>query len=162
MVSWLIIIGTILILLFCFVIFFGAPYLPTLSAQRLAALQMLELKQGQTLIELGCGDGSMLKECARRGIKAVGYELNPCLVVVAKARNFRHRKLVSVKWANLWNADISQADGIFVFLLPKFMGRLDKKIVAEAAKGTKLASYAFKVPNKKIAKQSDAVFLYRY
>jgi precorrin-6B methylase 2 len=78
----------IIILAFQFVVLFlGAPYVPTLHKQREIALDLLKLKPGQTLIDLGCGDGAMLIEAAKRGIKVVGYEINPLLVFIAWAAN---------------------------------------------------------------------------
>lgn len=70
------------IIIFGFVILFGAPYLPTLKPQIKIALDMLDLQPGQTLIEIGSGDGRVLKAAAERGWNAVGYELNPVLVEV--------------------------------------------------------------------------------
>lgn len=151
-----------LVLIFGFVLFYGAPYLPTHRKQAATALDMLDLKKGQTLYELGCGDGRVLKEAAKRGINCVGYELNPILVVFAWFYTFRYRRLVKVVWGNFWKADLAPADGIFVFLIKRFMVKLDKKIVAEGSEGVKLVSYAFKVPKRKVALEKDALFLYKY
>lgn len=151
-----------LVLLFGFVLLYGAPYLPTQAKQTQIALDLLDLKKGQTLYELGCGDGRVLKQAAKRGIKSVGYELNPILVVVAWIYTIRYRKLVKIVWGNFWRADLGQADGIFVFLIERFMPKLDEKIKKDAKKGTKLASYAFKIPGKKPAKYKGGLFLYQY
>jgi precorrin-6B methylase 2 len=87
----------IIILAFQFVVLFlGAPYVPTLHKQREIALDLLKLKPGQTLIDLGCGDGAMLIEAAKRGIKVVGYEINPLLVFIAWARTRRYSKNVKI------------------------------------------------------------------
>ena len=148
--------------LFGFVLFYGAPYLPTLRRQSEAALDLLDLKKGQTLYELGCGDGRVLKLAARRGLKAVGYELNPLLVAAAWLNTLRYRRRVKVIWGNFWNADLKPADGIYVFLLDRFMEKLDGKLRRDAAAGTKVASYAFEIPGKKPSKQKAGVFLYKY
>jgi len=65
-----------LVLLFCGIVFIGAPYVPTKRAQIAAALDLLELKVGDLLLELGAGDGRVAKAAAERGIRVVGYELN--------------------------------------------------------------------------------------
>lgn len=140
---------------------FGAPYLPTLNEQRQIALDMLELKPGQTLYDLGCGDGRMLRSAAQAGFKAVGYELSPILYVVAKIVNWRYRKQVKVILGNYWAADWAPADGIFVFLMDRYMGRFDKK-VKQLGKPIKVASYTFKVPGKKPVRTKKAVYLYQY
>jgi SAM-dependent methyltransferase len=142
------------------VIFFGAPYVPTLRARRREALDLLNLKKGQVLYDLGSGDGSLLAEAAARGIKAVGYELNPFLVAVAWLKTRRHRELVRVKWGDFWRADLSRADGVYVFLIDRFMARLESKISQEAKPGLKLVSHAFKLPGRKAAAKRGALFLY--
>jgi DNA modification methylase len=70
----------VLLLAFGGVILRGAPYVPTLDPQARAALELLDLKPGQTLLELGSGDGKILVVAARAGLHVVGIELNPFLV----------------------------------------------------------------------------------
>jgi SAM-dependent methyltransferase len=152
----------VLILAYGFVLLFGAPYFPSLKPHLKAALDLLDLKPGQTVYDLGCGDGRFLKAAARQGIKAVGYELNPFVFAYAWLTTRRQRKLIKVRWGNFWRADISKADAIFVFLLDKYMPQLDKKLKAEAKKDLKLASHTFKIPGKKLAAQNYGVFLYKY
>jgi hypothetical protein len=159
---WIVWGGAILLVLtFGAVLLVGAPYMPTLSRPRQDALDLLALKPGQTLFELGSGDGSLLKEAASRGLKVVGYELNPILVVISRLRTIKYGRQVKIKWGNFWKADLSKADGIFVFLLDRYMAQLDAKIKKEAGP-TKLVSHAFKVPGKKPTKKVGAMFLYKY
>ena len=156
-------IASIIVLSFGAVLLVGAPYLPTLKDARKRSLDLLDLKPDQTLYELGSGDGSLLIEAARRGINCVGYELNPLLVTIAWFRSWRYRKHIKIVWGNYWRADLAPADAIFVFLLDKYMGKLDKKIEHDrAGKPVLLATHAFKVPGKKPTKRSGAVFLYKY
>jgi len=158
----LIIVIIFIFFVFAFSIVFGAPYVPTLRAQRKAALDLLDLKKGQTLYELGSGDGSLLIEAAARGWKAVGYELNPILVLITRYRARRSHGRVKVVWGNFWKADFGSADAIFIFQLDRSMKNLEAKILAEKKGRLKIASHAFKIPGKKPARQKDAVFLYIY
>jgi SAM-dependent methyltransferase len=152
----------IVVLLFGFVLLFGAPYLPVLRPQLVAALELADLSPGQHLLELGCGDGRVLIAAAERGIIVTGYELNPVLAFVAWVRTRKYRKQVKVIWGNFWRKPFPNADGIFVFLLPKYMSKLDKKIIQEISKPVKLVSFAFRVEGKPITKQKSGVFLYVY
>lgn len=160
--NWLVAFLGGIVLLFGFVLLFGAPYLPTLKKQTEGALDLLELKKGQTLLELGCGDGRILRAAARRGLYAVGYELNPLLVLIAWLHTMRYRQFVRVKWANYWGKTWPPADGIFVFLLNKYMAKLDKKITQECSKPVKVVSFAFKIPGRKIQATKDGLYLYTY
>jgi tRNA1(Val) A37 N6-methylase TrmN6 len=77
----------ILLITGCFaaVTLVGAPYLPSFSADVEKLFDKAGLKKGDRLIELGCGDGKVLIAAARRGVKSVGYELNPIIALVVTA-----------------------------------------------------------------------------
>lgn len=157
-------VGLLLILLaFQFVVLFlGAPYVPTLSKQREAALDLLELKKGQILIDLGCGDGAMLVSAARRGIKCVGYEINPLLAYIAWARTRRYGSKVKIVRGNFWQKKWPQADAVFVFLTERYMERLNQNMKNRFKKPVKLVTYGFSIQAKKATATKGACFLYRY
>lgn len=159
----LILIVVLIVMMFAAVLLYGAPYLPTLSNNVETALDLLDLKKGQTMLELGCGDGRMLVAAARREIHSVGYELNPVLYLYARIRTLRYKNYVSVKFGNYWTKKWPKADGMYVFLLERYMNKLDNKIVQYANKKSfKLVSFAFKIEGKKPAKESSGMFLYKY
>ena len=165
---WLAGIGGVLLSCFGFVLLRGAPYLPTLTRQVDTALDLIGLREGQTLLELGCGDGKVLIAAAERGWNVVGYELNPILAFIAWARTRRFRKgpgRVKVVCGDFWSKKWPPAEGIFVFLLDSFMLKLDTKIVqsyGKSVKPVKLVSFAFQIPGRKADIERDGLFLYEY
>ncbi len=159
----LLILFTLVVLAFGIVLLYGAPYVPTLKSQQVAALKLLNLKQGQTMLELGCGDGRVLRAAAKQGIRGVGYELNPIMYVVAVLVTWRYRKLVSIRFGNFWQGTWPPADGIYVFLLDRFMEKLHKKITQEyLGKKVKVVSYTFKIPQQTPVKTETGLYLYEY
>jgi hypothetical protein len=162
MIDFVIALLGMVVFAFGFVVAFGAPYLPTLDNHKKLALEMLDLKKGDTLLELGCGDGRILLAAAQNGIKCVGYEINPLLVLIALWRTRHYRQLVRVKMQNYWGEKLPEADAIFVFLLPKYMTKLHNKITQETRKPVKLISVAFEIPSKKATKAQSGLFLYTY
>lgn len=160
--SWVLVLGFAIILLFSFVILFGAPFLPTLSSRTAEALDLLDLKPGQTLVELGSGDGRILRAAAERKIYAIGYELNPLLVLWSRLLHRKYRSYITVRWGNYWRHTLPKTDGIYVFLLNPFMEKLDKKITQEITQNVKLVSFAFAIPGKKPTKELNGLLLYKY
>lgn len=163
--NWFFLAFIVVVLLFGFVILFGAPYLPTLKRQTDDALNLIALKKGQTLLELGCGDGRVAKAAAQRGLRVIGYELNPILAAVAWLNTIKYRGQVKIIWGNYWQKKWPETDGIFVFLLDKYMEKLDKTIVQkvkEQGKPVRLVSYTFQIPGRKIDAEQGGLFLYKY
>lgn len=155
---------SLLIIIVCFggVVLVGAPYLPTLTPQLETALKLANLKSGQTLLELGCGDGKVVIAAAKQGINVVGYELNPLLALIAWVRTRRYRKNVRIVWGNFWFKDWQEADAIFVFLLTRYMEKLDKKIGQYPHKPVRLVSFAFNIKGKQPIKIKDGIYVYDY
>lgn len=150
-------------LLFGFVVLFGPPYVPTLRRNLNSALDLLDLKPGQTVLDLGSGDGRVLIAAAKRGANVVGIELSPILVVVSWFRTRRYRKQVRIIWGSYFTVQWPPADAIFTFMIPRQMARLDKRIEQWRGKNpVRLASFAFSVPGKKPKAVQKGVFLYEY
>ena len=162
--SFWVIWGLAMLLLACYaaVLAFGAPYLPTLKKTQADALKLINLKKGQLLLDLGSGDGTVLNNAAASGLRAIGYELNPFLVVISRFINRRHGRNAKTVLGNFWHADISQADGIFIFLLDSYMEKFDDFIKNQSHKKLKVVSHAFQIPGKKPVKKVGALFLYEY
>lgn len=158
----LVVAGLFVVACFGFVLARGAPYLPTLRRQVETALELANVMPGKTLLELGCGDGKVLVAAAKTGVHAIGYELNPLLFLVAWLRTRRFRKHVRVVWGDFWIKEWPESDAIFVFLLDRYMDKLDKKITQYNHKPVKLVSFAFKLSNREEDAEKDGVYLYEY
>lgn len=154
--------ASVIVLCFGFVLLFGAPFLPTLKPQIDTALDLLDLAPGQTMLELGSGDGRVLIAAARRGLNAVGYELNPILVLVSRLTTWRYRRQVSIIWGDYWRSTWPRADGIFSFILPRYMKKLHNKVIQYPYKPLRVASFAFAIPGANLLRAEQGVFLYGY
>ena len=153
----------ICLLLFGLVIFIGAPYVPTLASQQREALKLLGLKKGQTILDLGSGDGRLLREAARQGYGAVGIEANPLLVLISYVVCLPYRKNIRIIWGDMWRTKWPKTDGIYVFLHTRFMKRLDNKIIQQySSEKINVVSYAFEIPGRKVVKKHKGLFLYAY
>jgi hypothetical protein len=160
---WLLI-AAIFAMLTLSVVFFGAPYVPTRARDMDKLFAAARLKKSDVLVDLGSGDGRLLLAAATRGIKSVGVELNPLLVVITWWRLRNIRQLASVRYTNFWRYRLpSDTTCVFVFLAEPFMERLRRYLESESKRlghPITLVSYGFSLPGYKPVRTADAVLVY--
>lgn len=139
----------------------GAPWVPVRSFDVEQLLDDSKLEKGQLYIELGCGDGRLIKAAAARGAHAIGYELNPLLWIIATLRT-AGIKNARVKFGDFWKADLTKADVVMAFLVPRTMPRLDRKASKELKKSAVLVSYIFEIAGKKPKSKHKSWLIYQY
>lgn len=149
---------------FLLVVLRGAPYVPTHKPAVEHALDMLNLPKGSTILDLGSGDGVVLKAAAQRGYNAIGYEINPILCVISYLRCWKYRGQVSVRWRDFWLARMPEdTDAIFVFLAGPYLHKLHKKLSRERSKPLSVVSYGFLIPGAgEPVKSANALHLYKF
>jgi protein-L-isoaspartate O-methyltransferase len=129
-----------------------APYVssPFRAVDRM--LELAALKPGETLYDLGAGDGRIIISAAQRyGVKAVGIEMNDKLV---KSANERISKLglqdrAKVVQGDLLQADLAPADVVVIFLQPLSNEELRPRLEKYLKPGSRVLSYSFAVPGWK-------------
>ena len=155
---------TVIVVLVGFVAFTGAPYVPSKRRDVARAFEELyKLTAKDVLVDIGSGDGVVLREAARHGAKAVGYEIHPVLVLVAKMLS-RGNANVQVKLANFWRTPLPDSvTVVYTFGDARDIVKMYARVQHEATRiGSKLAfiSYAFTVPGINPAKTVGAHHLY--
>lgn len=158
----LILIILVVSLAFAIAGFRGAPYVPILRRDSEQLFKLAKLERGQTLLDLGSGDGRLLRAAAARGIRGIGYEINPVMVAVSRILSWRYRQLVTTHLADLWSTRLPKSDAIYVFLMPKYMPKLHRKLTAEINRPTRVISYAFEIPGAKLIASNRNTFVYQY
>src|SRR6516162_11624288 len=106
-------------------------WVPTPQALVDKMLDMAKVTSKDYVIDLGSGDGRTVITAAKRGAKALGIEYNPDMVELSKrnaAKAGVSDKASFVK-ADLFEADLSPATVITMFLLPDINLRLRPKIL---------------------------------
>lgn len=122
------------------------------------------MKKTDLLIDLGAGDGVVLKAAANTGAKAIGVEINPILTLIMKIR-FCHNKRVSVKCRNFYKYRFpKETTVVYAFAVSLHINKIYQKISDEATRLNKtiyFISNAFDPKDKKPEKQFDSFYLYK-
>lgn len=127
--------------------FFGAPYVPTNGKFVEEILEEANLKKGQIFIELGSGDGRVVREAVRKHeVKGIGVEIHLLLIWYSRIMS-KIQKLKNIEFLqkNFFKVDLKKTDVLFLFLLPKTLIKLKDKILKECKKGTLIISHGFKI-----------------
>ena len=150
--------------LFGLVVLRGAPYVPTQRKVLDKAFDKLyPLGEGDVLVDIGCGDGVVLRAAAARGARAVGYELNPLLVLLAKLLS--RSPLITVKLADFWRVELPpETTVIYTFGESRDIARMYRKAEETAGRHkTTIAfiSFGFAVPGREPVGYDGSCYLYR-
>lgn len=147
----------------------GAMYTSTGRVKIRKALDAVTMKRGELLVDIGCGDGRVLRAARKRyGVSCLGFEINP--IAFAKARLLSMgRKGVEIRCRNFWKADLGKADIVSCYLFPDVMRRLGTKLGKELASGARVISFNFPIPGWKHEAvlradsrlHNDPIYIYR-
>ena len=131
---------------------FLAPWSATPKRVVRKMLELAEIKPGETLYDLGCGDGRVLIEASKRyKIESVGIE---CQEKLARESGKNARKnglenLVTIVEGDVFGQDLSGADIVFTYLTDPGMNMLKDKLSAELKDDARIVSHYYTFKNVK-------------
>lgn len=142
-----------------------APWWRTNRKTARAICELVEIDRQDIVYDLGCGDGTLIITVGREfGAKAVGVEIDPLRVWIARIRVWMNNLLekVEVRQGDLFKTNLSEASVVVVYLVPKTLEKLLPKFRKELKKGTRIVSYRYGM-NLKIVKEDkkNNLFLYK-
>lgn len=151
---------------FLLIVLRGAPYVPTRARDTEALFALHAFKPGEVLVDLGSGDGRVLLAAAKRGVRSVGYELNPLLAGLTWLRLRPFKSLATVRCRDFWLTPLPQDTAVvFVFLAGPFMHKLDRYLAREATRLDReitLISYGMKIEGRSSQQEQGGFVVYRY
>jgi len=144
----LILISTSVYTIFLIISWFaGAPYVPTKKKDIEKLLSHVKMKKGELMIDLGCGDGRILRAAAAKyGVRGIGYDVNALVIHFAKIRGRFQNLPLTFERKDIREIDYSQADIIYLYLFPKIILELQERFDTNTKKSVTIISHAFKIP----------------
>lgn len=134
------------------------PYVPTPTEVVEAMLKLGGAKAGDLVMDLGCGDGRIVVMAAQKfGARGVGVDINPERIKDAEANAKQAGVTDKVKFIenNLFNADLTGATLVTLYLLPDVNLRLRPKLLRELPVGTRIVSHSFDMGDWKADKMIE-------
>ncbi|MHB0994891.1 MAG: SAM-dependent methyltransferase [Elusimicrobiales bacterium] len=126
----------------------GVPFVPVPAGAARKMLEAAGLKPGETVYDLGCGDGRIVHLAAREyGAKGVGVELSPIMYLLAKARGALRGPSAEIRLGDFRNQDLSKADVVCCYLNSKTMAALRDKFLRELKPGARVVSCVYRIPD---------------
>jgi ubiquinone/menaquinone biosynthesis C-methylase UbiE len=131
-----------------------APYLPSPQAVVERMLEAAQLKPGETLYDLGSGDGRIVITAAQKfGANAVGIEISDalCRSTLKKIVALNLESQVKIVHGNALKADLSAADVVTLYLLTTSNARLRPNLEKYLKPTARVVSLDFGIPGWKDA-----------
>jgi ubiquinone/menaquinone biosynthesis C-methylase UbiE len=119
---------------------------------------MANLKPGETLYDLGCGDGRILIAAAERyKVKAVGVEISSHMAHRAadQVKRARLENQVTIVHGDMLKADLSHADVVTLYLATSANDRLRPALERSLRPHSRVVSYDYPIPGWKAIDTSE-------
>jgi ribosomal protein L11 methylase PrmA len=130
-------------------------------------LELAQVKKGDTVYDLGSGDGRIVITAAKKyGARAVGFEIDPDLIKQSRGNIKKEglEKLAEIREQDILTVDLSPVSVLTMYLLPSVNLKLKPKILSEMKPGSRVVSHAFDMgdwkPDKTVQIDGRTVYLW--
>jgi SAM-dependent methyltransferase len=121
------------------------PFVPTPQEVVDKMIELAGVKEGDVVYDLGSGDGRIVITAAKKGARAVGFDVDGDLVKDSQ-ENIRKaglEKLAEIKQQDILTVDLSPATVVTMYLLPDVNLKLKPNILKQLKPGSRVVSHAF-------------------
>ncbi len=127
----------------------SVPWVPTRDDLIPYVMMLAKVGEGDVFYELGCGDGKVAVEAAKRGARAVCIEISGSLIKKAEERARREGVLDRVVLINddFFNVPLNDATTVYMYLLTHVNRELEPKLSSELRPGTRVVTLDFRIPD---------------
>jgi hypothetical protein len=121
------------------------PFVPTPQEVVDKMIELGGVKKGDTHYDLGSGDGRIVISAAKKGARAVGFEIDPDLVKESR-ENIKKagvENLAEIRQQDILTVDLSPASVVTMYLLPDVNLKLRPNVLSQMKPGSRVVSHAF-------------------
>jgi SAM-dependent methyltransferase len=121
------------------------PFVPTPQEVVDKMIDLAGVKKGDVVYDLGSGDGRIVITAAKKGARAVGFDVDGDLVKESR-ENIRKagvQELAEIKQQDILTVDLSGASVLTMYLLPDVNLKLRPNVLSQMKPGSRVVSHAF-------------------
>lgn len=121
------------------------PFVPTPQEVVNKMIELAAVKKGDVVYDLGSGDGRIVITAARKGARAIGFEIDPELVGTSR-ENIKKagvQELAEIRNEDILTVNLSAANVVTMYLLPDVNLKLKPNLLAQLKPGSRVVSHAF-------------------
>jgi tRNA G37 N-methylase Trm5 len=121
------------------------PFVPSPQEVVDKMIELAGVKKGDVVYDMGSGDGRIVIAAAKKGARAVGFEIDGDLVKESR-ENIRKagvEKLAEIRQQDILTVDLSPASVITMYLLPDVNLKLKPNLLKQLKPGSRVVSHSF-------------------
>ena len=129
-------------------IFENKKIVPFVPSPQIVVDKMIELagvKKGDVVYDLGSGDGRIVIAAAKKGARAVGFDIDPDLVAESRAnvKKADVQESAEIRHQDILTVDLSPASVVTMYLLPDVNLKLKPNLLSQLKPGSRVVSHSF-------------------
>jgi precorrin-6B methylase 2 len=121
------------------------PFVPSPQEVVDKMIDLAGVKKGDTVYDLGSGDGRIVITAAKKGARAVGFDVDGDLVKESRENIQKAgvQNLAEIRQQDILTVDLSAASVVTMYLLPDVNLKLRPNILSQMKPGSRVVSHAF-------------------
>jgi SAM-dependent methyltransferase len=121
------------------------PFVPSPQSVVDKMIELAGVKKGDIVYDLGSGDGRIVIAAAKKGARAVGFEIDPDLVVESRANIQKAgvQESAEIRNQDILTVDLSGASVVTMYLLPDVNLKLRPNLQKQLKPGSRIVSHSF-------------------
>jgi protein-L-isoaspartate O-methyltransferase len=121
------------------------PFVPSPQVVVDKMIELAGVKPGDLVYDLGSGDGRIVIAAAKKGAKAVGFEIDGDLLNESRANINKAgvQALAEIRHQDILTVDFSTATVVTMYLLPDVNLKLKPNLLSQLKPGSRIVSHSF-------------------